>query len=136
VVVDEAGQILLARDRVHPGQVDHRQVKIHRLRHHLHRLAIDEAEGRPQDLVAGDHDGKGALQQGGLQAAANAERLGEIVERCRRIELLEKPEPPLGEGSREHKRILRNSGPAAHSIVDCVLHHGEIIHLPLRQAQL
>ncbi len=82
------------------AQVDHRQVQL-QLRYHLHRGAAAHGEGGAQRLVAARHLPQAAAQGGDVQRAAEADGGGHVVGRRARLELLQEPEPLLGEGERQ-----------------------------------
>ena len=85
-------------------EVGHRQLVGPRWGDPLHRLAAHDGEGGAESLVAGDHLGEAAREGGDGQAASTADQLhppGDVVERALRLELVEKPEPLLGERERQ-----------------------------------
>ncbi len=67
---------------------------------HLHRLALRGAEDGAQSLVAADHLAEGAPQRPGVHPAAQPEEVGEVVGGIAGLQLVQEPEPLLGEGQR------------------------------------
>ncbi|MFT3769048.1 MAG: hypothetical protein QM820_26710 [Minicystis sp.] len=65
---------------------------------HLYRLSILGAEGGPERLVAPHDLLEAALQHGDVDGVADAEGRGQVVKRAPAIQLVEEPQPRLGEG--------------------------------------
>ena len=95
----------LPRRRRDLPQVHHGQMEIRTLRHKLHRLTIHRAKSRAQDLVPRDHLRECPVEQTRVHASVDAKRPGHIVQRIARLDLVDKPEPALGERCREHPAI-------------------------------
>ena len=93
--------VFRARGRVQSGQVDHRQLGVHALRHRLPRLAFHEVEGGAQRLVAAHDLAQGAAQGRDVEAPVQTQTEGHDVEGIPRDQAVEEPEPLLGEGERE-----------------------------------
>ena len=97
----------VALRRVQAGEVLGLQAPGARRRDHLHRLPRLRRERGAQHLVAEHHLRERALQRLRPQRPAQPEGDGHVVERARRIELVQEPEPVLGEGEREARGARR-----------------------------
>ena len=91
----------LALGRVQRGQVVHRQAPVGGRRDHLRRLPVPGRERGAQHLVTADDLPQRALQRPRVQRPVQPEGHGHVVERARRVEPVQEPEPLLGEGERE-----------------------------------
>ena len=66
--------------------------------HRLHRVAVHQREDGAQRLVPVDQGLQAPPQRPGVERAAQAQRVRHVVGGAAGIELVEEPEPPLGEG--------------------------------------
>ncbi len=96
------------------AQVDDRQRRRGRRQDDLHGDAAGTLpEDGAQRLVAPGDLPQGPRQQLRAEGAAQPERAGDVVGGALRLELLEEPEPLLGEGERLPRRIARQPAAAA-----------------------
>ena len=63
--------------------------------------AVMDREGGAQHLVSADDLAEAACQRGGVEPPGEAQGGGDVVSRAARLELVQEPEPLLGEGERE-----------------------------------
>ncbi len=92
------------------GQVQHRERHRARRLDHLHGRALHLGEDGAQRLVPADDLRQGALQHRGVRSLVEAEGPGQVVDGVPRLQLVDEPEPPLGEGKGERPV----AGDAAH----------------------
>ncbi len=67
----------------------------------LTRLAIVVAESSTQHFVAANQFVQGPLQHGDIQPPLEQQRIGDVVERIARLQLVEKPQLSLGKRQRQ-----------------------------------
>ena len=110
-VEGEGARRLSARDaqRLLAGaHVHQRQLQLHERRHGLHRLAVVPGEAGPQRLVAADDLAQARAQRGDVERPVEAGGERDVVGREPRLELVEDPQPLLGEG--EGDRAVAGGG--------------------------
>ncbi|SHW22038.1 Uncharacterised protein [Mycobacteroides abscessus subsp. abscessus] len=73
---------------------------------HLLGCALGCHEQGPQAFVPGHHVGQRPAQCVGVEATAQPQRHGQVVDGRRPLQLVEEPQPVLGEGQREDLRPL------------------------------
>ncbi len=66
----------------------------------LDRCAVDLDEDGAQTLMALDHRAERSFERNDIQRAMDPVNFGHVVGRETRLDLVQKPEPPLGEGQR------------------------------------
>src|SRR5258707_8511608 len=117
----DAARLLLPRRDRQGGQVEDRQRAGSGRRDHLPRLAVlcrsFRDEGGAQRLVALDDRAERSGQGRDVERTFEAQSAGQVVGEAPRLELVEKPEPLLGEGDGPRLAHLpgmtRNGGGAA-----------------------
>jgi hypothetical protein len=82
----------------HAAQVTHIAADVQRRCDDLLWYAVNEIEGGAQDVVAPNYLVDSALEQRGIEIAAQAQRTRNVVDRGVRFQLVEEPDPFLGEG--------------------------------------
>ena len=87
-------------------QVQPRQQGAHRPRNLLGRPPVQRGESRPQDLVPADHLAERRFQGHGVERTREPHGERDVVDRALRVELVQEPEPVLGEGQRQLLRGL------------------------------
>ena len=118
--------------RVGAGEVDDRARDRRRRIDDLHRLAVDRPIRRPERLVPRDDRVEGAGQRGDVEVPSEAKRFPDVVEPSR-LELIEEPEPLLGERQRTRLRgpagrdfgERNGGGPVAHVALPAAAAAGE-----------
>jgi hypothetical protein len=107
LVSRDAPHLRLGRISGQPLEIDHRQVEMDRGGHDLHRPALLVAEGGAQRLVAPRDLLQGAPEDAGLERAAEADRRRHVVEGRAPFELLQEPQPRLGERQWQRPAVAR-----------------------------
>ncbi len=89
-----------------PAGVDHPPAQIGPLggEHHLLGCSLRRGEHRPQALVAGHHVGQRGAERVRVEPPVHPQRRGHVVDGGRSLQLVEEPQPALGERQRDHRR--------------------------------
>ncbi|GES40003.1 hypothetical protein RAJCM14343_5281 [Rhodococcus aetherivorans] len=120
--------------RVQFGHIDqlHCERSLHRgeVEHHLMGVAVGLREDGTQDLMPREDVVQRSGQRGDVDPAPHPEHEGQVVRRRLRIELVQEPDPLLGEGERDPLRasLRHERGPIPATRLRRLDQRGEVRH--------
>ncbi len=121
-------RLRIARPPFKPRELDqgHRHCQSARLgRHHLRRLAVEHGEARAERRVAPHDLAEARRERLRVEPTAQFERPRQVVGGAPGLQLIEKPEPLLGEGERR-RRSTWGSGEEGRGGVRSGERHGDL----------